>query len=40
MGAAMHDRPPKDLAGIAASVVFIVALAVLVMIGAVLLMIV
>jgi hypothetical protein len=35
----MHDHSPKDLAGIAASVVFIVALAVLAIIGATLLMI-
>ena len=35
----MHDHSPKELAGIAASLVFIVALAVLVIIGALLLMI-
>ena len=35
----MNDHSPKELAGIAASLVFIVALAVLVIIGALLLMI-
>jgi hypothetical protein len=35
----MHDNSPKDLAGIAASLAFIVAIAVLVIIGAILLMI-
>jgi hypothetical protein len=33
----MHDHSPKDLAGIAASLVFTVALVVLITIGAVLL---
>jgi hypothetical protein len=33
----MHDHPPKDLAGIGASVVFVAALVALVLIGAVLL---
>jgi hypothetical protein len=33
----MHDHPPKDLAGIAASLVFVAAIVVLALIGAVLL---
>jgi predicted trehalose synthase len=37
MGRAMHDHPPKDLAGIVASLVFVAALVILTLIGAVLL---
>jgi hypothetical protein len=33
----MHDHPPKDLAGIVASLVFVAALVVLALIGAILL---
>jgi hypothetical protein len=33
----MHDRPPKDLAGIAASLIFAATIVVLMIIGAVLL---
>jgi hypothetical protein len=33
----MHDRPPKDLAGIAASLIFAATIVVLIIIGAVLL---
>jgi hypothetical protein len=33
----MHDHPPKDLAGIAASQVFVAAIVALALIGAVLL---
>jgi hypothetical protein len=33
----MHDHPPKDLAGVAASLAFVVALVVLAIVGAVLL---
>lgn len=36
-GTAMHDHPPKDLAGIVASLVFVAALVVLALIGAILL---